>query len=112
MTRYKCGDVILVDVVFSDGTGVKKRPALVISSEEYHKSRQEVIIAAITSNIKRALIGDSRIKGWEEAGLLYPSLVTGVIQTIKTKMIGRNLGKLSKDDFQAVQKNLNKSLEI
>jgi len=112
MTNYKWRDVVLVDVVFSDGSGIKKRPALVISSEEYHKNRQEVMIAAITSNIRRVLCGDTKIKEWKEAGLNFPSLVTGIIQTIKAEMINRKLGVLDKEDFQKVQRNLNKALKL
>ncbi|MFH1797948.1 MAG: type II toxin-antitoxin system PemK/MazF family toxin [Candidatus Omnitrophota bacterium] len=112
MTDCKCGDIVLVDVVFSDGLGIKKSPALIISSDEYHESRQEVIVAVITSNIHRILCGDTKIKEWEEAGLVVPSVVTGVIQTVKAAMIDRKLGVLRKGDFQRVQKNLNKALEL
>ena len=112
MTDYRNKDVVLVDVVFSDASGVKKRPALVISSEEYHKTRQEVIIAAITSNVKRVLCGDTAIEGWEEAGLIAPSLVTGIIQTVKAGMISRKLGILGEKDFQKAQRNLQKALTL
>jgi mRNA interferase MazF len=110
MTVYKQRDIVLVDFGFSEGIGFKKRPALVISSQNYHKSRQEVIISAITGNIERVLFGDTIIKKWKEAGLLYPSLVTGIIRTIKSNLIIRRLGRLSKVDFQNVEKNLKKSL--
>lgn len=110
MTNYKQQDIILVDFGFSEETGSKKRPALIISSNNYHKNRQEVIIAAITSNIKRVLFGDTKIDGWKEAGLLYPSLVTGIIRTIKDNVILRKLGILSKSDLQKVQENLRKSM--
>lgn len=112
MINYKTWDVVLIDVVFSEGGGLKKRPALIISSENYHRTRQEVIIAAITSNIRRVLIGDTVIDEWKEAGLLYPSRVTGIIQTLKWDMIERKLGTLSKKDIQNVQKNLNKAIEF
>jgi len=112
MTKYKCKDVVLVDVVFSDGSGIKKRPALVLSSNEYHKSRREVIIAAVTSNVHRVLCGDTKIKKWKEAGLLVPSLVTGIIQTITGKLINRKLGVLEEEDFQKVQKSLKRAVEL
>jgi len=93
----------------------EKRPVLIISSDNYHRSRQEIIVAAITSNIKRALCGDTKIDKWKEAGLIYPSLVTGVIRTIKVKVIIHKviihkLGVLSKQDLQKVQKNLGKAI--
>lgn len=112
MTRYKCGDVVLVEVVFSDGTSVKKRPALVLSSDDYHNGRQEVIIAAITSNVDRILAGDSKVDKWKEAGLLLPSVVTGIVQTVKSKMIERRLGVLEKVDLVRVQKSLKRVLGI
>ena len=103
--KYEQGDVVLVKVVFSERTGSKKRPALVISTENYHNSRQEVIIAAIT-NIKRILKGDTSIENWQEAGLKFPSIVTGIIQTIKQNMIINKLGTLSDKDLQKVKKNI------
>lgn len=112
MTSYKQKDVVLVHFVFSEGTGFKKRPALVISSHDYHRSRREVIMAAITSNTDRVLSGDTKIKDWKRANLLYPSLVTGILQTIKGDMIERTLGTLSADDFEEVKKNLKIALSL
>ncbi|MBI4708293.1 MAG: type II toxin-antitoxin system PemK/MazF family toxin [Candidatus Omnitrophica bacterium] len=110
MTKYKRGDIVLVDFGFSEGTGSKKRPTLIISSDDYHKGRQEVIVVAITGNIKRALFGDTKIDKWKEAGLMYPSLVTGIIRTIKDSMILHKLGILSQQDFRKVQENLRKAI--
>ena len=112
MIKIKRGDEVLVEVVFSEGSDTKKRPALIISADDYNENRQEVIIVAITSNVKRILFGDTKIQNWKDAGLIYPSLVTGIIQTIKSNMITYKLGSLSKQDFQRVQANLKKSLKL
>jgi len=112
MTKYKRGDIILVNFGFSEEKGSKKRPALMISSDNYHKSRQEVIAVAITHNIKRVLSGDTRIDEWKKAGLLYPSLVTGIIRTIKNSIIVHKLGVLPQQDFQKVQENLRKAMGL
>lgn len=112
MTSYKQGDIALVEFGFSEGTGSKKRPALIISSDTYHKNRQEIIVVAITSNIERILFGDTKIDNWKQAGLIYPSLVTGIIRTIKADVIIRKLGILSKQDFQKVAKNLLKIMDL
>jgi mRNA-degrading endonuclease toxin of MazEF toxin-antitoxin module len=48
MTAYDRGDVVLVSFVFSDESGKKLRPAVVISSAAYKRSRQEIVVAAIT----------------------------------------------------------------
>ena len=108
--KYETGDVVLIEVVFSERTGSKKRPALVISRKKYHDNRQEVIIAAITSNIERILAGDTPIEYWQEAGLKYPSIVTGILQTIKQNLLMIKIGTLTRDDLQSVEKNINEIL--
>jgi len=108
--NYNQGDIVLVNVIFSEGSGVKKRPALIISDECYHNNRQEIIIAAITSNTERILPGDTKIKEWQKAGLKFPSLVTGIVQTLKINIIEKKLGKLTHTDFVGFQNNLKKIL--
>ena len=112
MTKYRSGDIILLEVVFSEGTGSKQRPALIISSDEYHRNRQEIIISAITSNVDRVLVGDTKLDHWKEAGLLFPSLVTGIIQTMKASLVIRKLGALTGQDLQKVQGNLKKTINL
>ena len=110
MTTCSRGDIVLVDFVFSDETGVKRRPALVVSADAYQRGRNEVIVAAVTSNVTRVRVGDTRLRRWREAGLLYPSVVTGILRTVKRSMIGRRLGALAPSDLAAVEKNLRAAL--
>lgn len=106
MIAYERGDVVLVRFVFTDESGAKRRPAVVVSTSEYHRGRQEVIVVAITSNVDRLLVGDHLISGWREAGLLYPSVATGIVRTIKQGMIERRLGAMPQADMQAIQEQL------
>ncbi|MBI1746845.1 MAG: type II toxin-antitoxin system PemK/MazF family toxin [Acidobacteria bacterium] len=110
MTSYNRGAVVLVQFIFADESGTKQRPALVISTEAYHRSRQEVIIAAITSQIDRLLLGDYLIKNWQAAGLLYPSVITGIIRTIKQSMITKKLGVMPTKEMEAYGTSLSKVL--
>lgn len=110
MTKIKRGDVILVEVIFSSGVGTKVRPALVLSDNDYNKTRDEVIISGITSNIKRIHEGDTKITEWKKSGLKMPSLATAVIQTVKKDRIQKHLGKIEKDDFLKIEKNISKIL--
>ena len=64
MISFKRSDVVLVSFVFSDETGIKQRPTVVLSTESYDRSRQEIIVAAVTSNVDRLLVGDYRIAAW------------------------------------------------
>ena len=112
MTVYNRGDVVLVSFVFSDESAKKLRPAVVISSAAYNRSRQEIIVAAITSNVRRRLFGDHLIAGWKAAGLLFPSLVTGIFRTIKQAMIDRKVGAMPKPEMQAIDQKIRQSLAV
>jgi mRNA interferase MazF len=112
MTIYSRGDIVLVKFVFADETGVKQRPGLLVSSARYHRSRQEAILAAITSHMGRALVGDYRLTQWKEAGLPLPSTVTGIIRTIKQDMIVRKLGALPPAELAGVESQLRVSLGL
>jgi len=110
MTESRRGDVVLAGLVFSDDSGEKRRPALVVSSDAFQLKRQEAIITAITSQIERRLLGDHLIADWQGAGLLLPSAATGIVRTIKQSMISRKLGTLSHSDMLAVERNLREIL--
>ncbi len=49
---YKQGDILLVPIPYSDMTSMKKRPVLVLSNDLYNKQTEDIIVAAITSNIR------------------------------------------------------------
>jgi mRNA interferase MazF len=112
MTGYKRGDVVLVRFIFSDETGERQRPAVIVSSDAYHKSRQEAIIAAITSKTDRILVGDHLISDWQEAGLLFPSVATGIVRTIKQGMIARKLGIMPLPDMKGIEGHLRDALGL
>lgn len=49
---HKQGEIVLIPVPFSDLTATKKRPVLIISNDEFNARGEDVIVAAITSNIR------------------------------------------------------------
>ena len=112
MTEYNRSDVILVSFIFSDESGERRRPAVIVSSDVYHQSRQEAIIAAITSRTDRILAGDHLISDWQGAGLLFPSVATGIIRTIKQGMIAKKLGTMPRPDMQAIEDKLRDALGL
>lgn len=112
MTSFKLGDVVLAYVVFTDGTSTKKRPVIVVSGNKYHQERQEIIVAAVSSNTKRTLFGDILLQDWQQAGLLSPSTATGIFFTIKKNLVEKRIGTLTKADLDAVGKNIKKIMEL
>ncbi len=106
MTKFDRGDIILVEVIFSDGLGVKLRPALVLSDNDYNKVRNEIIVSAIASNVKQIYKGNTEIVDWEKAGLKVPSLATAILQTVRKDRIKKHLGQIVKSDFAKIEKNI------
>ncbi len=113
MTTYKRGDIILVPFPFSDQTITKKRPAVIISSDNYNKLSADVIIMAITSRTEQVFaIGESLIKDWQKAGLLKPSSIKPAISTIEQRLILKKLGSLSPNDLVSLDQSLRKLLNL
>jgi len=50
-TMYRQGDILLIPIPFSDLTSNKKRPVLVLSNDDYNSRTEDIIVAAITSNL-------------------------------------------------------------
>jgi mRNA interferase MazF len=70
MTDYKFGDIILVPFPFTDQSTVKKRPAVVVSSAAYNAERPDLVIMAVTGQMRSAeYFGDVAIADWRPAGL-------------------------------------------
>ena len=113
MTTWRRGDVVLVPVGFTDRSGVKRRPAVIVSSDRYNAASPDVMIASITGNLKAVRHpGDHVLADWQAAGLLRPSLAQAKIATVKGSLIARRLGALSAADMAAVDRGLRAALAL
>ena len=112
MTSVSRGDIVLAKFVFADEKGATQRPGLIVSTDRYHQGRRETILAAITSNVGRLLVGDYKIKAWRESGLLYASIVTGIVRTIKQEMIVGKMGDLPASELRLVEERLRDILAL
>ena len=110
---YRRGDVVLVPIDFTDRTGTKWRPAVVVSVDEYQRLSPVVVIASVTSNL-RALPhpGDFQLADWRPAGLLRPSLLQMKLATADASFVGRTLGRLSMADLDALDRGLRRALGL
>ena len=63
MTRYDFGDVVLVGFPFTSLQATKRRPAVIISNRSYQQNRPDVILMAITGQIREPLsIGEAMLE--------------------------------------------------
>ncbi len=113
MTAYKRGEIILVPFPFSNQSTIKKRPAVIISSDNYNNTSSDVIIMAITSQIRHINdIGERRLQDWKTEGLLKPSAIKSAVSTLEQNLIIRKLGVLSADDKDALHSALQELLSF
>ena len=106
-TSFEFGQIVLVRFPFTDQQGSKQRPAVVVSTHAYNEKRPDVVLMAITSQIRQNPgFGEVDIQSWQSAGLLNPSIIKPVIFTAEKTIIKKTLGKLKQRD----QANLLKTI--
>lgn len=111
MTAYEFGDVIPVPFPFTDQSTSKRRPAVVVSSDAYHRERPDLVILAVTSQARPATgFGEAVVVRWRDAGLLRPSVLKPVLATIAPGLVLRKLGRLADEDRAALRNPLREIL--
>lgn len=101
---YAFGEVVLVPFPFTDQSGAKKRPAVIVSSSGYNGSRRDLIIMAITSQVRTPLgFGEAPISDWQAAGLIKPSVFKPVFTTIEQSLVVRTMGTLAAADLRTLR---------
>jgi len=103
-SRFSFGDVVLVPFPFTDQSGSKKRPAVVVSSSSYNASRRDIVIMAITSQVRQPLaFSEAMVANWQAAGLIKTSVFKPVFTTIEQGLVVRTMGTLSAADAKTLR---------
>ena len=102
MSLFNPGDVVAVN--FPGVTGIKRRPAVIVSSAVYHSSRPDVIVGLITSQTAAALgPTDYLLQDWAQAGLRVPSAFRSFLVMLPPSTNPVLVGHLSDRDWQGVR---------
>jgi mRNA interferase MazF len=102
---FEFGDVVLVPFPFTSQAASKQRPAVTVSSFAYNRSKPDIVVMAITSQLRpNPTLGEVWIDQWREAGLLKPSAVKPVFATLEQRLVIRQLGTLQPADQTALRK--------
>lgn len=108
---FAFGDIVLVPFPFTNQTATKQRPSVVISGRAYNQARPDLLMMAVTSQLRpAATFGEVWLTDWQAAGLLKPSAVKPVIATLEQGLVIRGLGTLSRQDQAAVRRALEEIL--
>ncbi len=115
-TIYKRGQVVVVDVPFTNQSVSKPRPALVVSVEAFHRAILDVIVCPISSQpryFKRPGAGDHPLRHWKAVGLRHPSTARiSNILAVEKKIVKRVLGTLHIDDLSSVEHGLRQAFGL
>jgi mRNA interferase MazF len=98
--NFKAGDVVAVD--FPGVNGIKRRPAVVLSSATYHANRPDVIVGLLTSQSGSLGVTDYILQDWKDARLKVLSVFRCFIATLPPAANFVYVGHLSDRDWQGV----------
>ncbi|MDQ3219603.1 MAG: MazF family transcriptional regulator [Acidobacteriota bacterium] len=84
MPNYSKHEIVLVGYPFSDLTGTKVKPAVVVNAA--HVS-QDLFVVALTSKTGNLLPGEFVLDEWKKAGLNVQTAVKRGIYTIRETLV-------------------------
>ena len=105
-TTCKRGDIFFVNVRFSDGSGIKRRPVVVVSVEAVHAARADALVMPLTTNLGARRFGDRLLQDWVAAEFPRASLAKGVVETVERSTFDRQVRRLTARDLAAVERSL------
>lgn len=96
---FDFGTVVLVPFPFTSRIAAKRRPAVVISKLSDGMIRGDIVLMAVTSQLRvDESLGEVPVFEWQAAGLLKPSAIKPVFATLAQSLVLRTLGKLQPRD--------------
>ncbi len=105
---YKQGEIVLIPVPFSDLTKRKQRPVLIISNNRYNSLTEDIVVVAITSQLKDldySVIIES--KDLSTGILKVTSAVKAdKIYTLSKQIIVKKFGQVNPDVLEEIRKKI------
>ncbi len=112
---YSRGEVVLVPFPFTDLSGQKKRPGVVVSADFHIQAQDDLVIAQISSQVDNPVPSDEyEIVDWGRgnAGLLFPSVVRPKLFTLEEKIVIKSLGHIPAAEMTQVDQRLRMVLSL
>jgi len=98
------GDVVVVPFPFIDRPIARRRPALVLTTEEFSAANGRAVLAMITTGAGSSWPSDIEIGDRDSADLMHRSVVRWKLFTLPNSAILRRPGALGSADRAAVQR--------
>ena len=103
MPSYTNGDIILVLSPFSDLSGSKIRPAVVVNGEHISK---DLIVVPLTSKTSSLLEGEFILSEWAAAGLKIETAVKRGLYTVHQSLVTKIIGRLVDPDTEQLVRSI------
>jgi mRNA interferase MazF len=98
----KKGDIVLIPFPFTDLSGIKNRPALILIDSD-----EDITVSFITTQLKWLEKFDVRLESSNENGLKKASLIRlSKITTIDKELVIGKLGQLTDSEIEEVNRGL------
>ena len=107
---YEPYTVVAVPFPFTDKNQVKRRPAIVLSSEQHQEQSHHITLLMITSAKHSQWESDYLLTNLSTTGLTAPSVVRQKIFTLDIRLVIKKLGKLALPDYKEVITRLKKHI--
>ncbi len=108
------GDILLIPIPFSDLKAHKKRPVLVLSNSDYNSYNQDILVAAITSNLEQKEYTITLTSGdLDEGDLKYESVIRAdKIYCLSQAIVLKKFGAVKKEIMQLTNSEVNRLISI
>lgn len=105
-TQFRQGDIVIVPFPFSDLSGTKQRPVLILSKTEYNDNCEDIITCGITTNKKDSrhiVLFDNNCL--IEGQIPYPSRIkVDKLFTLEKKIVIKKIARINPETFEKVKK--------
>ncbi len=97
-------DILLIPFPFSDQSGKKVRPVIIISKDEFNKDSEDILVVGVTSNISRDKYTlPLENKDLEEGKLITKCFIkTENILKVDKELIIKKIGRIKKEKFDLI----------
>jgi len=106
--NFEQGDILVANITYSEHTGFKKRPILVISNNNYNKTSGDLIVLSISSQKPKVkydikLTNNDLIQGQLKA---ESKILIDFITTLDKSLVDKKIAKINNKKINEVKKRL------
>ena len=107
-------DLLLVPFPFSDQSGKKVRPVIVLSNDKFNEFSEDLLVIGVTSNIHKDIYSLSLDEKDLEEGKLYSkcSIKVENLLRLEKSLIIKKIGKIKKEKMLKIAEIINEIIKI